>query len=231
MKSSSEARRAKVLRGAVVQPFRLTPDPLEAQEVGVAGPQPWDGRERRSRSVPEPWDGRDRRSGRELEAAREEAFRVGYDAGRQDAERDAGAVREEMERTLAALQTAVEHLDKLRAEAMAVAEEEVAALAFSVAEAVLQRELELAADPGAEAVARALALLPEETDVVVRLHPEDAARTSDLSDDLRRVTVVADPTVEQGGCVADAGACRIDAQTGTALERVRRVLCGERESA
>jgi flagellar assembly protein FliH len=175
--------------------------------------------------VAEPWDGRERRSGREVEVAREESFRDGYEAGKRDAERSLASVREHLQGALAALRQAVTQLESRRAEAMTVAEDEVAALAFSVAEAVVQRELQLAGAPGQEAVARALALLPGEVEVVIRMHPDEAACVEDPSDENRRVVIVPDPEVERGGCIADAGACRIDTQVSSALERVRRVLC------
>jgi len=225
MRSSSKTSRAKVLKGVDVEPYTLAVAPEEQTPAPPPIPASWDGRDRRRQSVAEPWDGRERRSGREVEVAREESFRDGYEAGRHDTERSLGAVREQLEGALAALRQAAVLLDAQRAESMTVAEDEVAALAFSVAGAVLQRELQLAAAPGQEAVARALALLPGEVDVVVRMHPDDAACLDDPSDDSRRVVIVPDPDIERGGCVADAGACRIDTQVSTALERVRRVLC------
>ena len=227
MRSSSRSSpaKAKVLKGVEVQPYTLAVAPEEQAPKKPSGAQPWDGRERRRQAVAEPWDGRERRSGRELTVAREEAFRDGYVAGKQDAERSLVAVREQLQHALSGLQQAAHELDAKRAEAVAVAEDEVAALAFSVAEAVLQRELEMAEAPGREAVARALGLIPAEGDVIVRLHPDDAASVGEISDDTRRIVIVADPEIERGGCIADAGACRIDTQVSTALDRVRRVLC------
>lgn len=217
MRWSSEAPRARILRGATVQPFLLATVPAERELGAEAAP---------TSSVPQPWDGRERRSGGELVSARQEAFQAGYEEGRRDAERQCGAARSELERARAALIEAAVQLDGQRAAALAVAEEDVASLAFSVAEAVLQRELRLADDPGRDAVARALALLPPEVDVVLRLHPEDAALVESWSEDGRRLSVVPDPAIERGGCLADAGACSIDAQVSTALARVRKVLCG-----
>ena len=224
MRSSSDAPRAKILRGATVQPFQLSVAPEERRRDAPAAPE-WDGRDRRAPSVPEKWDGRERRSGQELVSAREEFFKEGYEAGRRDAERESGTARADLERARAALLLARVQLDAQRAEALAVAEDEIAALAFSVAESVLQRELELAAEPGREAVARALALVPAEADVIVRLHPDDASQVGPIADESRRVVIVADPAIERGGCIADAGACRIDTQVGTALARVRSILC------
>lgn len=225
MRSSSKTSRAKVLKGVDVQPYTLAVAPEEEAPARAPAAAPWDGSERRRRPVAEPWDGRERRSGRDVEVAREESFRDGYEAGKRDAERSLASAREHLQTALTTLHQAAAQLESQRSEALTVAENEVAALAFSVAEAVLQRELQLTAAPGQEAVARALALVPGEVEVVVRMHPDDVASVDDPSDDNRRVMIVPDPEIERGGCIADAGACRIDTQVSSALDRVRRVLC------
>jgi flagellar assembly protein FliH len=38
------------------------------------------------------------------------------------------------------------------------------------------------------------------------------------------VKVVHDPAIEIGGCVVEAGPCRIDAQVGPAMERARALI-------
>ena len=42
------------------------------------------------------------------------------------------------------------------------------------------------------------------------------------------MTVIADPAVEPGGCILEVGDSRIDAQLGSALDRVRAALLGDR---
>jgi flagellar assembly protein FliH len=102
-----------------------------------------------------------------------------------------------------------------------------AGAAFAVAEAIVGRELVLARDPGRDAVARALALAPEGVDLTLRLNPEDAAALAiDQLPAGRAVTVVADPAVARGDCLAETGWTRVDARIGSALERVRMVLDG-----
>jgi len=124
--------------------------------------------------------------------------------------------------------TAASEIESQRSKAVTVAEDSVAVLAFEVAEAVLQRELVLAAEPGQEAVARALRLVPPQVEVTVRLNPSDAenlgAALEGTDEEGRLLTIVADDSVEPGGCVLEAGTCRVDAQVGTALMRVRRLL-------
>ena len=113
------------------------------------------------------------------------------------------------------------------AEQVAVAEVEdtVVELALSVARAVLGRELAASTDPGADALARALALAPQDCPVTVRLHPDDVRTLGALSclAPGRELVVVADPAVERGGCVAEAAGRSIDAQVGPALARVAAV--------
>ena len=104
-------------------------------------------------------------------------------------------------------------------------EDVIAGAALALAEAIIGRELAVASDPGADALARALALAPDGVDVVARLHPDDAATIAGAGAPLPvGVTIVPDAHVGRGGCLLDAGACRIDAQLDTALARASAAL-------
>ena len=165
---------------------------------------------------------------------REEASRVGYEdgyaAGRARAEREIqeqlDALAAGAETTLSALESAAHGLARRQAPAIADVERAITAMAVQIAEAILARELRACDAPAREAISRALRLAPERADVVVRLNPQDIAVVGDaasLATD-RAVTIIADGSVEPGGCVLDVGPCRIDAQVGPALQRVREVL-------
>ena len=137
------------------------------------------------------------------------------------ADRDA-----QLQAALAVLGTATDAFRAREAVSVGEVEDVVVDLALKVAQAVLDRELTVAQDPGRDAVRRALALAPHDAPATVRLHPDDVAALGDL-DDLaagRPVTVVSDPSVERGGCVADAAGRRIDAQIGAAVARVAAAL-------
>ncbi len=103
---------------------------------------------------------------------------------------------------------------------------EAAALAVAVTEVLLSSALEQLELPAVAAAARALALAPEGEDLVVRLHPDAGVSADELAAlvPAAELKVVADPRIERTGCVVEAGACRIDAQIGPALERVRKLL-------
>ena len=104
-------------------------------------------------------------------------------------------------------------------------EDALARAAVDLASAIIGRELQVAESPGADALARALALVPAGAATIARLHPADAAL---IVDGPRGVTIVADPSIEPGGCILEVGDSRIDAQLGPALDRVRAALLGER---
>ncbi len=166
-----------------------------------------------------------------IEAVRVEGHRQGFDDGYQaglaeadmriEAER-----RSQTARLVDAMSAALHNVVALRADAVAVAEADVVALAIELAEAVLRREVSSSTTASADALKRALGLVPDGEDLVVRLHPEDVACIGELHGVVpdRQVRVVADPAVEPGGCLVDAGACHIDTQIGPSIDRARRLL-------
>lgn len=157
-------------------------------------------------------------------------YQDGYDAGRRaaldEAERAAAGNVTAIESALAALGAAAIDLSACRGADLADAEDSLVAGAFELATAVLGRELQLADAPGRDALARALRLADSREPVLARLHPDDVATLGDHTELApgRDVTVVADETVERGGCLVELGDGRIDARLSTALERVKAVL-------
>jgi len=117
-----------------------------------------------------------------------------------------------------------------------------------LASAIIGRELAVAVSPGADALARALALVPAGSVAVARLNPADAAILAEpgaeaagpaagagfgggLTGTPATVTIIADPAVEPGGCILEVGDSRIDAQLGSALDRVRTALLSDRPAS
>lgn len=168
--------------------------------------------------------------------AREEAARAGYlegfTAGQQDAmlaaQAHAAAASEAAATALQALDRATAALHERQSIVIADVEQQIVDMAMAIAEAVVQRELATSAAPGRDALLRALALAPQRVDAVARIHPDDLASVGDLTAFTaeREITLVPDGSVERGGCVLDAGHCRIDAQISPAIARVRKALAG-----
>ncbi|MEL7157541.1 MAG: FliH/SctL family protein, partial [Actinomycetota bacterium] len=90
---------------------------------------------------------------------------------------------------------------------------------------VLDREVAAATDPGLDSIRRCLAVAPEATDLVARLHPDDAASMELVMEVAgRRVAIVADPNLSIGEAVVEADDSVIDGRISEALERVAQVL-------
>jgi flagellar assembly protein FliH len=171
-----------------------------------------------------------------MEADAALAVRQGYDDGYADGLARAAVEAAEVRKSEAtraagalsalslALAAAEESDRRMRAEIQVAAPK----LAFALVEALLGRELALAANPGRDAIIRVLALDDGLAPATVRLNPVDVAALDAL--DLGRVlNVVADPAIGPGGALVEVGRASLDGQLGPALERVRRVLLGPDE--
>lgn len=167
------------------------------------------------------------------EAGYSDGYAEGYQTGLAQASRDVEAAAIEhrraavrLEQLAGVLQQAAADLASRDALALASIEADVLALARALAEEIVGHELRATDAPVLDALARAARLAPDRGAPVVRVHPGDAAvAEAAVAGDPGRwngsVQIVADAGVEPGGCVVDVGACRIDAQIGPAIERLR----------
>jgi flagellar assembly protein FliH len=154
----------------------------------------------------------------------------GYQAGNQaaaDAALAASQEREERLRlALAALTSVAEECAARQAVGIADLERTVVDAVFELTETLLGRELSRARTGGRDAVLRALDLVRGHGPITARLHPDDIDTVGDLAVLVpgRSIELLADPSVEPAGCIVEAGAQRVDAQLGAAIERAKRVL-------
>jgi flagellar assembly protein FliH len=179
----------------------------------------------------------------------------GLAAGRAAMAAESVAVTARLEALASALGDAGDDLRRRQALELTDLEDTLARTAVDLASAIIGRELQISASPGADALARALALVPAGSMAVARLHPADAAVLAEAeagaatgavagsgagaggylvargSGTPASVTIIADPAVEPGGCILEVGESRIDAQLGPALDRVRAALLGDRPAA
>ena len=179
------------------------------------------------------------------EAARAEGYAVGWASGLRAATEQVRAAATEAEaarqaasdaQTLAvraalhAVDGAAHSLEERAVTPAGELRDAVLQAAFELTETLLGRELVTATEPGMDAFRRALDLLPAGRPVTMRLNPADASVVRQVVAEMppgelgRDVLVVADPSVEPAGCVAECDAMRVDAQLSTALERVRKVI-------
>ena len=154
----------------------------------------------------------------EAQAARVQAERAGFEAGKQEGLAQVSAL------LLAAQARAERDLDSAKDAAIV--------LARRMAERIVGRAVELSPELMGAIVAEALAAGRARTGtVVLRAHPEDlAAVERERPRWLARVAagvdvrVVSDPTIGRHGCVVETAVGRLDARLQTQLDALERAL-------
>ena len=163
-----------------------------------------------------------------LERLRLDAAAAGYEdgfaAGRDSA---IAEVRNDAAGLLARLDEAIEAQQARRAQALDDIGQDVLRFALATVEALVGHELAIAEAPVRDAIDRALRLAPERLPATVVVHPSDAALAGLHDAPGRSLTIVADETVEPGGCIVRVDDCEVDAQISTALRRLAAVLHDE----
>lgn len=108
------------------------------------------------------------------------------------------------------------------------------ALAVEIARHILQREVQKDATIAIEQVQRAFERINGIDTVTIRLHPfnVDALKKVKSSlltsaSDVKTIEIVADPSIDMGGCVVDTNIGSIDAQIRTQLEQLQATMVKE----
>lgn len=213
-----DAPRQQIMRG---RSFRSGPSPLEVEIPAPASPlDPIAARAQVQQGYDDGYQA---------------GFAEGLGAGRAAAAAESADAMARAETLVRSLAEAADDLRRRQALELTGLEDALARAAFDLASAVVGRELQLSASPGADALARALALIPAGCRATARLHPDDVASLGAVSSSLPGgtpeppgIAVIADPAIEPGGCILEVGDSRIDAQLGSALDRVRAALLGDR---
>ncbi len=164
----------------------------------------------------------------------EDGFAEGLARAARETRRSKADVARQVARALEALARAVADAHEVEGRIWAEVQESVPRLVFELLEVLLAREAKATSDPLRDTIVRALALDGGIRPATVRLNPADVATLGDPDQvgDLgggRELRLIADETIEPGGALVDIGKATIDAQLGTALDRVRRALLGPDE--
>lgn len=168
---------------------------------------------------------------REMAALSEERARAVLAAAEASAAEVLAAAREAGRReglSLAASTLAAAAAERDRI--LAAVDGEVAALALDVARKVLGRHVEAFPAAVVDLVARGLAGARGRREVLVRVHPEDAAAVRAAEGDLARALarsplgIREDPSVPRGGAVVETEAGRIDAGIEAQLREIARTM-------
>lgn len=157
----------------------------------------------------------------------EEGFAEGLARAAREAELARSAASQRIEAALAGLGNAVIEMRDAGLHLRSDIQKSAPRLAFALLEQLLGRELELAANPGREAILRTLAHDSGTLPATIRLNPTDVETLGEIADlGLgREVFIIADPHVLSGGALVEIGSTTLDGQIDTALERVKKILC------
>jgi flagellar biosynthesis/type III secretory pathway protein FliH len=143
------------------------------------------------------------------------AFQLGFKEGVASVETIAGP-------GLAALDAAVAQFERRIDQITESATAHAIELALELTATLLQRELVASQDPGREAIAGTVALLPHREDVTFRLSPDDLNGLGDLTELLgsRQYQLIADASLSSGDVLVAYDSGSIDGRLSSALARV-----------
>jgi len=157
-----------------------------------------------------------------------EAFARGHAAGVQAA---GAAAHEQVARIAQVLGDATQSVHTHEQRWLGNVEENLAAIAVTVARHLIHRELTTDASVITSLVTRAIKQFPLERNISVRLHPDDHAIVQEALE-ASTLTVPpthdvhwhADPHIVRGGCLVEGRERVLDGRIDTALERAYRTL-------
>lgn len=165
-----------------------------------------------------------------IETAHQRGYQEGLEDGLSEGRR---AERSELSTARTTLEAVAADLAERREEWLETFEENVSALAVTVARQIIGHELEANRDVVAHLVRRALAGFPTGQTLVIRLNPEDLALLTEATASEggeapvapgRDVRWIADPRIQPGGCVVEGPERVVDGRIDRALERLYRSL-------
>jgi flagellar assembly protein FliH len=108
------------------------------------------------------------------------------------------------------------------------AQDTLVSSALELAEAVLEYELSDGHNSARTALARVLSHVDPATVVTVRMNPSDLVMLDRVSLDGAKVELTPDPLLQRGDAIADFAEGYLDARIGSALDRARAALLGDR---
>jgi len=160
------------------------------------------------------------------QAAYDEGLRRGLEEGEQ-------RFRESIRESVDVLRSAASRVDQSHKDFLDQIEPQLIRLAASIASKIIDRESSVSGELVQRTVRAALEKIIDEEHVVVRVNPKDLdtlrAYRSELTqefDGIARIDVVADETIDAGGCIAQTDSVRIDGRLASQLEKILNELLG-----
>jgi flagellar assembly protein FliH len=156
--------------------------------------------------------------------AYDEAYEVGLREGREAGEGEMRRRADRFDELLVALARPFDRLDES-------VEKQLVELAMTVVRQLFRREIKMEPSHVIGVVRDAIKLLPAASqNVVVHLHPEDAAlvrETLSLDDGDNAWSIVEDPLTARGGCKITTDNSQVDAQADTRVNAIINAISGD----
>ncbi len=160
----------------------------------------------------------------------------GERTGQETAHAEALAQFEKEQASLvAAMQTAVSHLDAMKEDLAIEAERNLLDFAVDVAGRLTFAVGGLHREAAIANLRKAIDLVGQATDLTVRVHAEDLKSLRDFAESTlqqvnasRSVTFVVDESIAPGGCCVETARTRIDARLETQVDEMLLLLLGEK---
>jgi len=184
----------------------------------------------------------ERRSGDLAKQAWRKGQQEGYQQGLADGRKDGREqalveAREEFkqrqESLISTLAEVVKELDLRKRRLLSQAHKDLVSLAVSIARKVIRSVAEASPAVAEENVREAVRLTGSASDVVVRVHPEEREFLELLVGEIaeqfgqsKHVRLVADESVNRGGCVIQTEAGEVDGRIETQVSRIAEELLG-----
>ncbi len=163
-----------------------------------------------------------------LRQIEEEAYRHGWQEGYKEGKRIA---EDEYDAKLREAASLVEKAHEARQRIVAGSEDEIVQLAVAVARKIIGRELATDPDIIVDIVKRAIQKTTDREELTVRVNPENLDSTINAHDEIarsakgvRKLKVLADPTVTPGGCVVETSNGTVDARIERQLSEIEQAL-------
>jgi len=141
--------------------------------------------------------------------------------------------KQKQQSLVSALTEVVNDLDLRKGRLLSQAHKDLVSLAVSIARKVIKLVAEASPAVCEENVREAVALTGSASDVVVRVHPEERESLEMVVGDIveqlgqsKHVRLVADESVDRGGCVVQTEAGQVDGRIETQVSRIAEELLG-----
>ncbi len=168
------------------------------------------------------------------EAGHRSGYTEGVEAGHQAAHKESiQRFEQQQDHLVAGMQAAIESIDEIKEGLRIAAEKDLLEFAVQVATKLTFAIGKMHRESAVENLERAIRLVGAQTDLTIRVHPDDLAAMDMFARDVlkqvnasRAVDLVADESLAPGGCLVDSGCTRIDATLETQVAEIVSLLLG-----